>query len=66
MQLIAEQRDAAALSRQVPCSCHKKKKKKKSFYLSSKYILHFEAFLPLGITESLTEAEKVSCSCISK
>lgn len=62
MQLIAEQRDAAALSRQVVT----KKKKKKSFYLSSKYILHFEAFLPLGITESLTEAEKVSCSCISK
>lgn len=50
--------------RQVPCSCHKKKIK--SIYLSSEYILHFEAFLPLGITESLTEAEKVSHSRVSK
>lgn len=51
--------------RQVPCSCHQKKKKI-SFYLSSEYILHFEAFLLLGITESLTEAEKVSYSHVSK
>lgn len=45
--------------RQVPCSCHQKKKKK-SIYLSSEYIVHFEAFLPLGVTESLIEAELVS------
>lgn len=30
------------------------------------FILHFEEFLPLGITESLREAEKVSYSHVSK
>lgn len=66
--------DAAALSGKfhvVVNNNHNNKNPKKpqqntTIYLSSEYILHFEAFLPSGITESLTEAEKVSYSCVTK
>lgn len=57
---------AAALSDKFHVVVTKKRKKKKSIYLSSEYILHFEAFLPLGVKESLIEAELVSYSHVSK
>lgn len=73
-QLIAEQRDAAAaLSDKFHVVVTKKRKekkrkneRKKSIYLPSEYILHFETFLPLGVTESLTEEELISYSYVSK
>lgn len=65
-QRIAEQMDAAAALSDKFHVVVTKKRKKKSIYLSSEYILHFEAFLPLGVKESLIEAELVSYSHVSK